>query len=250
MSAGNLGGAERDSMSKSSVIALVSVVLSLSAGWANAQWTAYNDVCYSSTSGHPALQPNVTTFNIGTGSPGPTGGVLVNKATGASTGVNATLTQNGTVVWQPSTSSGGTDCSVGTDARNIFDPASTVSLVGTVYYGATGWWVDVTFTGLNPAKPYTFVTTANRANTSYTDRLTKYTISGADAFTNTSSTGTTIDGGGASTTFCTGNNTATGYVARWTAINPGSDGSFKVRAEARSLPKGFSATNRCQGPSV
>ena len=220
-------------MTRASVVSAC-LAVAWSAVQVGAQWTAYNDVCYSSTSGHPGLQPNVTTYNIGSGSPGPASGVLKDKATGASTGATLTLTQNGTVIWQPSTSSGGTDCSSGTDARTIFDPAATVSLVGTVYYGSTGWWVDASFTGLNPAKQYTFVTTANRANTSYTDRLTRYTISGADAFTNTSSSGTTVGGGGASTTFCTGSNTAAGYVARWTAINPGADGSFKVRAEAGS----------------
>lgn len=36
------------------------------------------------------------------------------------------------------------------------------------------------------------------------------------------------------TTFNTGYNKLTGYVARWTNIAPGSDGSFKVRAEAGS----------------
>ncbi len=209
-------------------------LFSLSAGWANAQWTAYNDLIYSSTNGHPALQPNVTTYNIGNNSPGPSTGELKDKATGTSTGVTATLTQSGNVVWQPDATTGGSDCNSGTDARSVFDPATTASLMGTVYYGSTGWWVDVTFTGLNPTKLYTFVTTANRNDATYTDRLTKYTISGADAFTNASTAGTTIGGGGASTTFCTGYNTVNGYVARWTGINPGADGSFSVRAEAGS----------------
>jgi hypothetical protein len=54
---------------------------------------------------------------------------------------------------------------------------------------------------------------------------------GVDSFTNASTPGTTITNGGASTAFCTGYNTANGYVARWTDIAPGSDGKFKVRAE-------------------
>lgn len=193
---------------------------------------AYNDVVYSGGSGHPALTSNVTTFNIGNGSPGPSGGELVDKATGAPTGVTATLAQSGGVNWQPSASTGGSDCNPGTDARNVFDPDTTVSLMGTVYYGSAGWWVDVTFTGLDPARKYEFVTTANRDEPSYGARVTRYTLSGADAFVNASTPGTTITGGGASTSFVTGNNTAAGYVARWIEIEPGADGSFKVRAEA------------------
>jgi len=196
-------------------------------------FTAYNDVCYSSTSGHPALQPNVTTYNIGSGSPGPAGGLLLDKSTGTSTGVTVTLTQSGSVVWQPDPVTGAATAM--RDRRTkCLRSATTASLMGTVYYGSTGWWVDVSFTGLNPAATYEFVTTANRNDATYTDRLTKYTISGADAYTNASSTGTTIGSGGVSTTLCTGYNTVNGYVARWTGINPGADGSFTVRAEAGS----------------
>lgn len=197
-------------------------------------FVAYNDVIYDAGSGHPALTSNVTTYNIGNGSPGPTGGLLIDKDTGATTGVTATLTQSGGVNWQPSASTGGSDCNLGTDARDVFDPATTVSLMGTVYYGSEGWWVDVTFTGLDPTRKYEFVTTANRNDTNYMARITRYTISGADAFVNDSTPGTTITNGGASTAFITGYNTANGYVARWVDIEPGADGTFKVRAEAGS----------------
>ena len=193
-------------------------------------FTAFND-CVTNTS-HRANAANVTTFNIGSGSPGPTSGMLKDLTTGANTGVTAALTQNTgvtSVVWQPDTTSGGDDCTAGTDAALIFNP--TLSLQGVIYYGGTGWWVDVTFTGLTPAKSYEFVTTSNRKGGSrYLSRLTKYTISGADAFTNTSSAGTTTTTD--STTFSTGENTATGYVARWTNISSGTDGTFKVRAES------------------
>ncbi|MCL6628084.1 MAG: fibronectin type III domain-containing protein, partial [Armatimonadetes bacterium] len=195
-----------------------------------ADFTAYNDCVWNST--HPPLQPNVTTINIGSGSPGPSSGVLKDFYTGASTGVTATLTQSGGVVWQPDLSSGGDDCPVGTDARNVFN-TNTASLKGVIYYGSSGWYVDLTFTGLNPNMEYEFVTSANRNGSSYTTRLTKYTISGADAFVNESTPGVTIGSGGASSTFCTGYN-INGYVARWTHINPGADGTFKIRAEAGS----------------
>ena len=50
---------------------------------------------------------------------------------------------------------------VGTDAYNTFN--GIVNLVGDIWYGTTGWWVDMTLTGLDPAKTYTYATTANRA---------------------------------------------------------------------------------------
>lgn len=224
----------------------VTVVASAGTGF-----VAYNDVVHDSGSGHPALTSHVTTFNIGSGSPGPTAGMLIDKLTGAPTGVTATLTQSGGVNWQPSSSTGGSDCNPGTDARTVFDPAATVSLMGTVYYGSEGWWVDVTFTGLDPTRTYEFVTTANRNDPSYAGRITRYTISGADAFTNASTPGASVSGGGASTSFSTGHNTANGYVARWTGIDPGADGSFKVRADAGTSEYrayAFDAFMLVQGP--
>lgn len=217
---------------------------------APAAWTAYNDVVYSAADGHPALQPNVTTINIGSGSPGPSSGMLKDFATGADTGVTATFTQSGGVVWQPSASGGGWDCNVGTDAYNTFNP-STASLIGVVYYGSSGWYVDLTFTGLNPTKTYEFATSANRNESTYLDRMTKYTIMGADSFTNSSTPGATITDGGASTVICTGYNTVNGYVARWTNIRPGADGSFTVRAQAATSQYkayAFSAFKLVQNP--
>lgn len=192
---------------------------------------SYNDCVYAAN--HAANAPNVTTFGIGSGYSGPTSGPLKDISTGAETGVTVTLTQGGGVIWQPDLVTGGGNCDPGTDAANVFNP--TLSLQGVIYYGSTGWYVDVEFSGLNLASRYEFVTTANRkGGSSYLNRLTKYTISGADSFTNTSTSGVTITDAGASSTFPTGENTATGYVARWTDINPGADGKFKVRAQAGS----------------
>ena len=50
--------------------------------------------------------------------------------------------------------------------------------------------------------------------------------------TNASTPGTIITAGGASTVFCTAYNTTNGYVARWTDIAPGSDGTIVIRAGA------------------
>ncbi len=194
-----------------------------------AQFTAYNDVVWRND--HAPLQPNVTLYGIGNGFTGQTSGLLKDFTTGVETPVTATFTQSGGVNWQPDLVTGGADCDPGTDAWSVFNP-NTASLKGVVYYGSTGWWVDLRISGLNPNKTYSFVTSANRNEVSYTDRFTKYTLSGVDSFLNTSTPGVIIGDGGLSTTFNTGWNTTNGYVARWEEINPGVDGIFNIRAEA------------------
>ena len=206
----------------------VLAVGSLAVSAAHADFVAFNDCVVAAN--HRANAANVTTYGIGSGYTGATSGELKNISNGAGTGVTATLTQFGGVQYQPDLVTGGDDCAAGTDAALTFNP--TLSMQGVIYYGSTvGWYVDVTLTGLNPNGLYEFVTSSNRKGTtaSYISRLTKYTLSGVDGFTNTSTAGTTI--AGASTTFSTGENTANGYVARWSGINPGADGIFKVRAE-------------------
>jgi hypothetical protein len=208
-----------------------------------AAWKAYNDCVYDSTKALSATDPNgqrvhykganITTFGIGTNFTGSTTGQLIDQATGASTGVTATLTQNGGVYWQPDVSSswyGGYDTAAGTDARTTF--GGIADMTGVIYYGSnTGWYVDVTFTGLDSSKTYTFATSSARCKADYTNRGTIYTISGADVAANASTAGTQeYQSNPLSVWFNTGDNFDEGYVARWTNIRPGSDGSFKVRA--------------------
>ena len=103
-------------------------------------------------------------------------------------------------------------------------------MTGVIYYGSSGWYVDLTFTGLDPAKTYTFATSASRNGSTYTLRNTRYTISSVAA-TNASTAGVNVINE-SSVWFNTGDNHNEGYVARWTDIQPESDGSFTVRAEA------------------
>ncbi|MCP4610621.1 MAG: LamG domain-containing protein, partial [Planctomycetes bacterium] len=214
-------------------------------------FTAYNDCVYDAdqdgTGTDPTGQavhyiaPNVTTFGVGSGFSGSSSGELLDQKTGNPTGVIATLTESGGVVWQPQNSgsfTGGYDTAVGTDAYDTFN--GIADMTGVIYYGSTGWYVDLTLTGLNPNRTYTFATSASRSRRftdgggdGYADRNSIYTISGVDAATNASTPGTEqyLDDP-LSVWFNTGNNHDEGYVARWTDINPGPDGSFTVRAEA------------------
>ena len=72
----------------------------------------------------------------------------------------------------------------------------------------------------------------------YDGRLTRFTLSGVDAATNASTSGVTVTAPYA-VAFSTGNNTTNGYVARWTGIRPGADGSFAVRAQAHDVNQAY-----------
>jgi hypothetical protein len=184
-------------------------------------WTAYNDC-----SGTNSITNTTNILGV-SGS-----GTLKNFGTGAAlSGVTATFTSSGGPVVTTSTATG---VASGTDAYNTFD--GKANIVGGVQYGSSGWYEVLTISGLDTARAYTFATSANRAGGStYANRITRFTISSVDGATNASTSGTTIKTTAFTkdtTTFSTGENTSTGYVARWTGIQPGSDGTIVVRAEA------------------
>ena len=77
----------------------------------------------------------------------------------------------------------------------------------------------------------------------YASRISQFTLSGDDGAVNSSTSGVTANNDH-SVYFSTGLNTANGYVARWTSISPGSDGSFVVRVQEQT------AGNSAYGPSV
>ena len=189
------------------------------------EWIAYNDVAWSTGQ----TTTNITTYTDP--GDGTSSGLLMDYLTGRSTGVTATLTESGGP-YAEYTTYGGTETAVGTDAYNTFH--GFADMPGVIHYGSTtGWWLDVTFTNLDPARTYTFATSANRAGDSgYLDRVARFTITGVDAATNASTAGTTISPSGDYTAFPTGENTSTGYVARWTGIQPGADGRFTIRSQA------------------
>ncbi len=193
-------------------------------GLGGERMVAYNDCAYRSSDQY--IAENVTTYCIGSGNPGPTSGPLVDQVTGDDMGITVTLTESGGVNWQVDPTNGGSDCAIGTDAYNTF--GGIADMTGVIYYGSAGWWVDLTFTGLDPTTDYTFATSASRGN--YSGRLTIYTLTGADTYTNASTPGVDVLAGN-KVRFNTGDNHSEGYVARWTGITA-ADGSFTVRAEA------------------
>jgi len=109
-------------MRKSYVIGLAAAIAMASAGWANANFVAYNDCVWLSGQ---YISPNATAISGNSNTVGSSSGLLKDFATGANTSVTATLQWN-----HISYDSRGADCAVGTDARNTFDPTNAVTLVG------------------------------------------------------------------------------------------------------------------------
>jgi len=191
-------------------------------------WLAYND-CAGTTGG------NTTAIAGVSGS-----GTLKNYDSGTElTGITATFTSTG----DPSVIATGQGAypASGTDAYTTF--YGKANMVGMVQYGDSGYYIDLTFAGLDPLKSYTFAATANRNSGSYTDRVSRFTLSGDLGATNASSSGVT-EINDHSVYFSTGNNGSNGYVARWTGIHPSSTGSFIVSVQEQT------AGNKGYGMSV
>jgi hypothetical protein len=89
------------------------------------------------------------------------------------------------------------------------------------------------FSGLDPTSEYEFAGTACRGQSTYTNRWTLITITGADSFTAAHSSGVGIITSGLAANqvaLWTGDNSQSdqGFIAQWIEIDPGADGTFSV----------------------
>ncbi|MEM7385106.1 MAG: hypothetical protein AAF514_09190, partial [Verrucomicrobiota bacterium] len=188
-------------------------------------WIAYNDSADVNPEATPATATN---FGLGRNYAGlGPEGTLKDFDTGDELGVTVTLTETisegNTINWAGDAA----DFVAGTDAESFF--GGILELAGNMSYNdAPGWYLDTTFSGLDPEKLYTYVGTANRnGGDSYGERVTNWSLREADSSLFAASEGAhKVDDD--SVEFSTGNNSA-GLVARWTDINPGADGTFTIR---------------------
>jgi hypothetical protein len=205
------------------------VGMSLGSMAAAADFTAYNDLAWDTGQ----LDTNITKFTSPAGGSGlPSTGFLKDFDTGLDTGV--TLTVTGGEFFGTLHAAMGADPTVG-DAFEIFD--GKVSGQGAIsYVDDVNDSLVLTFTGLSPLKVYDLTFFADRDFYGW-DRASLVTISGADGFTNTSSVATDNPDtgnfpGGVLFTGPTSPSTRlpaenpNGYVARFSNINPGSDGEI------------------------
>lgn len=188
------------------------------------QWIAYNDAV--SLDPDAALE-ETTSIGLGRGYDGPNEGTLRNFDTEDDLGITVTLaetvSEGNTISWARDAA----EFVEGTDAANTF--GGILDLTGNMSYNdAPGWYLDTTFSGLDPGNVYTYAGTVNRnGGASYSERVTNWTILGAESYVFASSDGTHKVGDD-SVEFSTGNNAA-GYVARWTDIQPSAEGTFTIR---------------------
>jgi len=195
-------------------------------GVVRGQWVAYND-CLREPGDSTAA--NVTGWTIHNNDLAHSAGRLKNFETGSEASMPDVTFTMGNAGLSVSGGSSGGNPSPGTEAYEIFGDVVDFG-PNLVYYGSAGWWVEIEFTGLDPAKTYSFVGTAVRSR-SYPDRITLFTISDAVSYVNNSSDGI-VERSGSQSKLLAGNNSVTGYVIRWDDIVPSSGGSFKIRAEA------------------
>lgn len=109
------------------------------------------------------------------------------------------------------------DPATGTDAYNVFNGYINLSADYAYTDAADGTdFGTITFSNLDTNKKYTLVLYHNRD--AGADRITRYTISGIDSATQASSSGVTVLS--ATSVEYDADNTADGYIAQWTDIDP------------------------------
>ncbi|MBN1675890.1 MAG: chitobiase/beta-hexosaminidase C-terminal domain-containing protein [Kiritimatiellae bacterium] len=178
----------------------------------DAGFAAYNDLAWTADQ----TSTNITTYTRAES------GLLVDYNTGTNTAVTLTVNDGGGGPYFEQ----GTNAAPATDAYAVFD--GIVDCAGLVSYGSN---LVLTFTGLDPSLTYELVLFGNRHSASYTDRTTQMTISDVDSWENTSTPGTeiyTTTAANDTTRIVNGYNTVNGYVARFSSIDPGTDGDMCV----------------------
>ena len=211
-------------LSSTPLVALIGAIGTIHSD-AQTVWVAYND----SVDTDPGNAPGqVTDYGLGRGynGAGDTGD-LVDFETGENIGVTVAFIETTSVGNTINWATDAAELDEGTAAAEEFGGILNVS--GNMSYNdAPGWHLDMIVSGLDPELEYTYVGTANRnGGASYADRVTLWRIIGADSFTYAAPEGAQkIDDDAVE--FSTGWNTQ-GFVAKWTHIKPGADGSFTIR---------------------
>ena len=211
---------------KTLVFFVVILLIGPAADKVRAEWVAYND-CLREPG--DSTSANVTGWTINNNDRTHSTGRLINFETGSDAGMPIVTFTMGNAGLSVSSGGAGGNPAPGTDAYEIFNNIVDFG-PNNIYYGSPGWWVEIEFTGLDPAKTYTFVGTAIRSN-NYPSRVTLITISDAISYVNNSSDGI-VERTEDQSKFLAGDNSITGYVVRWDDIVPSAGGSFTIRAEA------------------
>jgi Lamin Tail Domain/CotH kinase protein len=186
----------------------------------DAQFIAFNDHA-------PGINTaaNVTVWNIMGNAPGASG-ALQDIDSGVTLPVTLTITRSGAVI----TSSSVGSPNPGTPLYNTFN--GYVDFLGAGSSDASvlvpiGASVTYTFTGLNPAKIYSFKGGAVRGNAAYTNRWSLFQIDNAISFVSAHAGGLTTGVASNQVAINTGIGTS-GEMVDWENIVPSAVGSFSV----------------------
>lgn len=198
---------------------LTVIVVFMGSMFCGADWTAYNDLVWSN--GQPSA--SITTYSPSA----TTNGYLIDHGSGGTLG--AELRFFGPVV-TAGAPLGSNPVPTASDAHTEF--GSAINGDGFVYLGTTGTlFFTVTHLDTNSRFDVVIYSSRQAISDSYSNRWTEIQLSDCGAgFTNTSSAGVpVIQAGGLpnDTSRVLAGNT-NGMVARYTGINPGSDGDFDI----------------------
>ena len=160
------------------IVAVTVLALGLAMSSADAQWVAYND-CLRETG--DSTTANVTGWTIHNYDLAHFTGSLKNFETGSNEAMPAVTFTMGAQGLQVSSGGAGGNPSPGTDAYEIFHGIIDFG-PNNVYYGGSGWWVEIEFTDLDPTKMYALVGTAIRSS-NYPGRKSLFTIIGHQSAT-------------------------------------------------------------------
>lgn len=185
----------------------------------NTSWLAYNDLSWDSSQ----ISNKITRLGWVDDADHDLTGRLVKYTDGSTNSVTLTFAgASGAGLWV--TTNQGTPMA-GTPGYTLFD--GKVDMDRTIYCAAANTGT-VTIAGMDPNRRYRLALLGNRGETSYTNRDTVVTLSGADLFTNASSSGASISGPASeTTTIITGTNTG-GLIFNYTGIAAGEDGTLLV----------------------
>jgi hypothetical protein len=192
---------------------------------ANASFIAYNDLA-SSVPGEYA-GTNVTAYSLGTNS-----ALLTDYTSGAQPGYTLSVVGDGSDANVSGTTSNGANPDTGTDAYSVF--ANIVNMVRYIQGSGGAGFVDLVFGNLNPDKLYEVGVYGERSP-AIDGRPTQFTVLGIEDFINDSSSGANFTGSSdPSVSYNTAPNFSVGYLARFTNIDSGIDGTFAVRVDQPS----------------
>ena len=184
-----------------------------------AQFVAFNDHCPG-----PGTATNVTTWNIMGNSPG-SNGPLKNIDSGAALPVTVNITRSGSISTGPT----GANPDPGTPLYNTFH--GYVDFQGTnsdaMVQVPVGAFVTYTFSGLNPAKIYSFRGGVVRGNPSYTNRWSLFEMDNATSFVSAHAGGLTSGLASNQVAMNVGVNND-GEMVDWENIVPSAGGTFSV----------------------